>query len=769
MPADPARVESVFNSARALSTAARGSHLDAACAGDAELRARVERLLAADAELEAAPGTATFAPEPGTAAYSTEGSPADPGAAHDPGPHLGAGAVLAGKYKLIEEIGAGGMGAVWTAQQTEPVRRRVAVKVIRAGMDSRQVLVRFEAERQALALMDHPNIARVLDAGTTADRRPFFAMELVKGVPITRYCDEHRLTPRERLELFVPVCQAIQHAHQKGIIHRDIKPGNVLVARYDDLPVPKVIDFGVAKAVGEPLTDGTLATGFGAVVGTPEYMSPEQASFNNLDVDTRSDVYALGVLLYELLAGSPPFSRKELETVGLLEILRVIREQEPPHPSTKLSTAEALPALSANRSTEPAKLTRLLRGDLDWIVMKALEKDRGRRYETPSALARDVERHLRDEAVEARGPSKWYRLRKFVRRNRGPVLATALVLAALGVGAVGWASSYDMTRQANTLSSAEAAQKLEAAEYLHFLEDGLLGGPDRQNPNRTVRASVDRAAESLDSAPHLDPCIEARLREVLGGAYLAMRVADRAEDQLTRAVQLFDAHYGTEPWTERDLGAKLKLAGLYTLLERHTRAGELREEILTHYRRKLEVSESNTHNCVCSMISLGECYADQARFTEGEALLAEALTMSRGPRGGRVLGRDAVLKWALQHHARCLIARKGYAAAEDELLEALTLAPRTEPERTSLDSLLGEALLGEGKYAEAEPRLLAGYKAARQRTGHWWPRDEARLTRAEDRLVELYTAWGKPDQAAQWRAERARRPLPAPPPDEPKH
>src|SRR5205823_2284790 len=247
---------------------------------------------------------------------------------------------VVGPYKLLEQIGEGGMGTVWMAQQTEPVKRVVALKLIKAGMDSKQVIARFEAERQALALMDHPNIARVLDAGATAAGRPYFVMDLVKGVPITRYCDDHRLTPRQRLELFVPVCQAVQHAHQKGVIHRDLKPSNVLVARYDDRPVPKVIDFGVAKATGVQLTEETLHTGFGAVVGTVEYMSPEQAGFNQFDVDTRSDIYSLGVLLYELLAGSPPFSRKDLEKAGMLEMLRLIREQEPSKPSIKLSTAD---------------------------------------------------------------------------------------------------------------------------------------------------------------------------------------------------------------------------------------------------------------------------------------------------------------------------------------------------------------------------------------------------------------------------------------------
>src|SRR5947209_7690918 len=395
---------------------------------DQELHAKVALLLAAhrkaDSFLEqpAAPIGRTVAESP--ASLSPSEPPPEAGSTEQ------SGLLLAGRYKLLEQIGEGGMGTVWMAQQTEPVKRLVAVKLIKPGMDSKQVLARFESERQAVALMDHPNIAKVLDAGAAPDGRPYFVMELVKGVAITKYCDEHHLTPRQRLELLVPVCQAIQHAHHKGIIHRDIKPSNVLVALYDDRPVPKVIDFGVAKATGQQLTEQTLHTGFGAVVGTLEYMSPEQASFNQLDVDTRSDVYALGVVLYELLAGSPPFSRKELEKAGLLEMLRLIREQEPQSPSTKLSTAEGLPTLAANRGTEPKRLTALVRGELDWIVMKALEKDRSRRYETANGFALDVQRYLADEPILAGAPSASYRLRKFTRKYR-KALITAAGFAAL--------------------------------------------------------------------------------------------------------------------------------------------------------------------------------------------------------------------------------------------------------------------------------------------------------------------------------------------------
>jgi serine/threonine protein kinase len=386
----------------------RAAFVAEACGQNSELRARIDELLRAHDQ------AGGFLPEKAEAARAT----IEQSSSEQPG-------TVIGPYKLLEQIGEGGMGTVWMARQTEPIKRVVALKLIKAGMDSKQVIARFEAERQALALMDHANIARVLDAGTTSACRPYFVMDLVKGLPITKYCDEHHVTPRQRLEIFVPVCQAVQHAHQKGIIHRDIKPSNVLVALYDGRPVPKVIDFGVAKAVGQSLTDKTLVTGFGAIVGTLEYMSPEQAEVNQLDIDTRSDIYSLGVLLYELLAGSPPFSRKELEKAGMQEMLRVIREQEPSKPSTKLSTAEGLPTLAANRGTEPAKLTKLVRGELDWIVMKALEKDRNRRYETANSFAMDVQRYLADEPVQACPPSAWYRFRKFTQRNKAPLMTVA--------------------------------------------------------------------------------------------------------------------------------------------------------------------------------------------------------------------------------------------------------------------------------------------------------------------------------------------------------
>jgi WD40 repeat protein/serine/threonine protein kinase/Flp pilus assembly protein TadD len=426
--------ESIFNAALEKGTTTeRQAFLETACGGNRELQARVQLLLEADARergLLDRSAPLQFCPD-------ARGGGVRNNATGELVPFTPLGTIIAGRYKLMEKIGEGGFGLVYVADQHEPIRRRVAVKIIKPGMDSAQVIARFESERQALAMMDHQNIAKVHDAGATDDGRPFFVMELVHGIPITEYCDANKLTPRQRLQLFMPVCHAIQHAHQKGIIHRDIKPSNILVKMYDDKPVPKVIDFGVAKAIEQRLTERTVYTQFGTLVGTFEYMSPEQAEMNAFGVDTRSDIYSLGVLLYELLTGSTPLERARLRAAGFDEIRRIIKEEEPPRPSARLSTSQTLAKVAAARHTEPAKLTKLVRGELDWVVMKCLEKDRTRRYETANGLARDVERYLKDEPVQACPPSASYRFSKFARRHKGPVLAAALVLGALVVGIIG--------------------------------------------------------------------------------------------------------------------------------------------------------------------------------------------------------------------------------------------------------------------------------------------------------------------------------------------
>jgi eukaryotic-like serine/threonine-protein kinase len=489
MPLDSRRLKELFATASELPPSDRPAFLDWECGNDLELRQKVEALLetydASRSFLQNSPvageetkshlaPTRRWSPLPSTSDHHPITTQID--------------TVIAGRYALVEKIGEGGMGEVWVAQQTDPIKRKVAIKLIKAGMDSKEVLARFDHERQALAMMDHPNIAKVLDGGLTEDRRPFFVMELVSGNPLTKYCDERKLTPNQRLELFIPICQAIQHAHQKGIVHRDLKPSNILIAMYDGKPVPKVIDFGIAKATGGKLIDDSISTQFGTLVGTLEYMAPEQTGFSTQDIDTRADIYSLGVILYELLTGLRPFDTKRIQRAALDEVIRMIREEEPTKPSTRLSTEDSLPSLAATRQIEPKKLTKLLRGELDWVVMKCLEKHRDRRYETVSALSRDIQRYLADEAVEARPPSKGYRIRKFCKRNRVQVIAGSLVLFALLGGIAG--TTYGLIRAEHRREEAEKARSEEANQR-------IIAEREKQRAMETLKGAIGEDVEKL--------------------------------------------------------------------------------------------------------------------------------------------------------------------------------------------------------------------------------------------------------------------------------
>jgi hypothetical protein len=647
--------ESLFHEALAKPASERAAFLEQACADQPGLRAAVEALLAA----HEAPASLLDQPPDVLLSTTTDYHPA-----------IAPGVVIAGRYTLVEKLGEGGMGDVWVAKQTEPVKRKVALKLIKTGMDSRAVLQRFEQERQALALMDHPHIARVLDGGLTPQGRPFFVMELVNGLMLTKFCDEARLTPRQRLELFVSICQAVQHAHQKGIIHRDLKPANILVTLIDGQPVPKVIDFGVAKATAGKLTEESLSTQFGAVIGTFEYMAPEQAGYAGVDSDTRADIYSLGVILYELLTGLKPFDGRRLRQAALTELLRMLKEEEPSKPSTRLSTEGALPSLAALRQTEPKKLMALLRGELDWVVMKCLEKQRDRRYETANGLARDLQRYLADEPVEARPPSTAYRLGKFLKRNKGPVAAVSLVLLALVVGIIGttwgWleaqrqeklardeATAKEEARQAEVRARlaaqsekllAEAARDNEAKErgyaeaVTQFVTDDFLAltsvegqgrfGGEELTRYATLHDLLDRAAGKLQQRKDLAPRTEAELCWIIGVSYRGMGEAVRALSFLERSVALRRQAFGLD--AEETLNAQNSLAVAYRAAGQVDLAVPLHELTLRIYEAKLGPDDPRT---LTMMNNLATAYQEAGKRDLALPLLKQTLQLRKAKLG----------------------------------------------------------------------------------------------------------------------------------------
>jgi serine/threonine protein kinase/tetratricopeptide (TPR) repeat protein len=555
-------------------------------------------------------------------------APGESGAAQSPPAFSEQPGTRIGHYKLLEQIGEGGFGIVWMAEQEEPVRRRVALKIIKLGMDTREVVARFEAERQALSMMEHPNIACVFDGGATATGRPYFVMELVKGVPITNYCDVNRLTTKERLELFMEVCHAVQHAHQKGVIHRDLKPSNILVTVKDDRAVPKVIDFGIAKATQATLTARTLFTGLNQRIGTPDYMSPEQAGLGSLDVDTRSDIYSLGVLLYELLTGRPPFDPETLLAAGYDAVMRVIREEEPPKPSTRLSTLteEELAAVAAKRGAEPAKLNRSVRGDLDWIVMKALEKDRTRRYDTANGFADDLRRHLDNEVVLARPPSTAYRMKKAWRRNKVWLSAAAVVFAALFLGVA--LSTWQAVRA--TQAEALAKQRLAESEAIAEFLTSTFQSPDPARDGRTITVAemLDTAAKKLDTGLANQPGRRAQLQAAIGSTYQALGLA---RDAIPLQEKVLDYHRAASgPEHPETLEAMLNLADSYADAGRRDEALKLREEVLPLMRKVLGPEHPDT---LAAMANLANSYADAGRRDEALKLRENVLPLLREVRG----------------------------------------------------------------------------------------------------------------------------------------
>ena len=839
MPSERASAKAIFDeAAEIVSAELRAAYLDQACGGDAGLRGRVEALLrahavagsflesvadlgaAARAEFDPAGGTTCVAnpTEPAGAAASAAVAPGGTSTFEASGPSLasaparpfveGPGSVI-GPYKLLEKIGEGGMGAVYLAEQTRPVRRRVALKVIKPGMDTDQVVARFEAERQALAMMDHAGIAKVLDAGATDSGRPFFVMELVSGVPITEYCDAAQLTTRERLELFIPICQAVQHAHQKGIIHRDIKPSNILVAMQDGKPVTKVIDFGIAKAIDQQLTEKTFFTQHGAIVGTLEYMSPEQAELSTMDLDTRTDVYALGVLLYELLTGSTPLERARLRAAGYSEILRRIREEEPPKPSTRLSESrDALPSVAALRKTEPAKLTKLIRGDLDWIVMKSLEKDRTRRYETASGFAREIERYLAGDPVEAGPPGASYRLSKYARKHRVALMTAgafvAFFLVAFGLStwlAVAASRARDQARTALAdarkakLATEEALAESENARKEAQAVNGFLinsfGRPDPEQDGAKLLVVdvLDHALADLDDVYPGTPVIKGTLLSSLGRTYFGLGQFAKAVDVRTRAREVFEAALG--PDSPDTLRSRALLGLAYREAGRPAEAITLLQATL---KRQEETLSAGNDDIIDTRIELASTYLDVGRPIEAVTLLDSTLKLcdaKKDSNDGRTNKVSLYLGRAHQDAGNSALAIKIFESALDELQRSpgpkrsnipavrndLALAYAAAGKTTEVISMhqetlklieaavgrdhpdaivsrhnLGLAYADAGRMTEAVELLEETLKLFKSKLGA----DHPRTLKARDRLATTYRAQGKFAEAASFAEETLR-------------